>query len=84
MGMTLSRALIACLLTMLAAVIGSPLSAQDAPPAEILFTNVRVFDGSSDALSAPTNVLVRGNVIAAIGEDAAGSGPETTVIEGRG
>lgn len=84
MGMTSSRALLACLLTMLAAVFASPLSAQDAPPAEILFTNVRVFDGSSDALSAPTDVLVRGNVIAAIGEDAAGSGPETTVIEGRG
>src|SRR5262245_57627082 len=28
-----------------------------------LFQNVRIFDGKSDALSAPSNVLVRGNVI---------------------
>jgi imidazolonepropionase-like amidohydrolase len=29
----------------------------------LLFENVRVFDGKSDALSPPTNVLVRGNLI---------------------
>ena len=69
---------------MLAAVIALPLSAQDARPAEILFTNVCVFDGSADSLSAPTDVLVRGNVITAIGKDAAGSGPETAMVEGRG
>ncbi len=84
MGMTSSRTLLACLLTMLAAVFASPLSAQDALSDEILYTNVRVFDGSSDALSAPTDVLVRGNVIAAIGKEAARSGPETAVIEGCG
>ena len=84
MGMTSSRALLACLLKMLAAVIASPLSAQEALPDEILFTNVRVFDGSSNVLLAPTDVLVRGNVIAAIGEDATRSGPETAVIEGCG
>jgi imidazolonepropionase-like amidohydrolase len=28
-----------------------------------LFQNVRIFDGKSDALSAPSNVLVRGNTI---------------------
>src|SRR5262245_63284724 len=28
-----------------------------------LFSNVRIFDGKSDKLSAPTNVLVRGNKI---------------------
>ena len=28
-----------------------------------LFENVRIFDGKSAALSAPSNVLVRGNVI---------------------
>src|SRR5215475_6369544 len=28
-----------------------------------LFSNVRIFDGKSDKLSAPSNVLVRGNVI---------------------
>ena len=52
MSMMSNRALLACLLTMLAAVIASPLSAQDAPSAAIQFTNVHVFDGSSAALSA--------------------------------
>lgn len=51
--------------------------------AETLFRNVRVFDGTSPQLSAPTDVLVRGNRIAGIGGDlrpAAGA----TVIDGRG
>jgi imidazolonepropionase-like amidohydrolase len=33
------------------------------PPALILFENVRIFDGKAATLSAPTNVLVRGNLI---------------------
>src|SRR5262245_333429 len=37
--------------------------AQDTPPSTVLFENVRVFDGKSDKLSGPTNVLVRGNTI---------------------
>ncbi|PWT72250.1 MAG: hydrolase [Bacteroidetes bacterium] len=37
--------------------------AQSAPSSVTLFTNVRIFDGKSDKLSAPSNVLVRGNVI---------------------
>lgn len=50
---------------------------------EVFFRNVRVFDGSSTALSAPTNVLVRGNRIAAIGAGArAASG--ATLVEGAG
>jgi imidazolonepropionase-like amidohydrolase len=51
-----------------------------AAPPEILFTNVRVFDGKGSALSAPTSVLVRGNRIAAIG--AAAASPAATVIDG--
>ena len=34
-----------------------------------LFQNVRIFDGKSDALSPPTNVLVRGNTIEKISQD---------------
>ena len=30
---------------------------------DVLFENVRIFDGRSAALSAPSNVLVRGNLI---------------------
>jgi imidazolonepropionase-like amidohydrolase len=52
-------------------------------PAETLFTNVRVFDGQTARLSAPTSVLVRGNAIAAIGAGAAASA-NATVIDGGG
>lgn len=40
------------------------------PPTHILFENVRIFDGKgASTLSAPSNVLVRGNVIAQISTD---------------
>jgi imidazolonepropionase-like amidohydrolase len=39
-------------------------------PEQKLFQNVRIFDGKSDTLSAPMNVLVRGNAIAKITRDA--------------
>lgn len=39
------------------------------PPALILFENVRIFDGKSDALSGPMNVLIRGNTIDVISKD---------------
>lgn len=51
--------------------------------ADTLFRDVRVFDGSSSGLSAPTDVLVSGNRIARIAPaQAAPAGG--TVIEGRG
>ena len=40
--------------------------AQSPQPAALIFENVRIFDGTSDRLSAPSNVLVVGNVIKAI------------------
>jgi len=63
-----------------------PLSvpAADAPAAEVLFTDVRVFDGKSAALTSPTALLVRGNSIAAIGAAAVAAGPATTIIDGGG
>lgn len=70
------------LITLLTALLlPVPANAQSAP-AETLFRNVRVFDGTAPRLSAPTNVLVRGNVIAAIGPSAASKGAK--VIDGRG
>lgn len=51
-------------------------------PGATLFRNVRVFDGTSAQLSAPTNVLVEGNVIARIGPTV--SAPEARVIDGTG
>jgi imidazolonepropionase-like amidohydrolase len=72
------------LLIGLAGLLAAPLSAQDSGQSEIVFTDVRVFDGTSDRLSGPTKVLVRGNVIAAIGEDANPAAADAVVIEGRG
>lgn len=63
----------------------APAPAQEAPAAapEVLFRGVRVFDGHSDRLSAPTNVSIKGDTIAAIGPGVtAGSG--ALVIDGRG
>jgi len=37
--------------------------AQTAQTPTVVFQNVRIFDGRSNALSAPSNVLVRGNKI---------------------
>jgi imidazolonepropionase-like amidohydrolase len=51
---------------------------------EILFRDVRVFDGRSTALRGPTAVLVRGNRIAAIGASAVPTDPSATIIDGGG
>ena len=50
------------LLTLSLSSVGEPLQ-----PSNILFNNVRVFDGKDERLSKPTNVLVRNGLIAAIG-----------------
>jgi len=50
---------------------------------ETLFQDVRIFDGKGEELSAPTSVLVRGNLIAAIGDDLTAA-PEAAVIDGGG
>src|SRR5262245_36595236 len=52
--------------------LSAPMCAQGSAPAEqtaTLFENVRIFDGKSDTLSAPMNVLVRGNTIEKISLD---------------
>jgi len=54
-------------------------------PATTLFQNVRIFDGQSAALSAPSNVLVRGNIIASIStQPIAVDRRVDTIIEGGG
>jgi imidazolonepropionase-like amidohydrolase len=57
-----------------------------APAATTLFNNVRVFDGKSSSLSAPTNVLVRGNLIERISTApiAVDRMAATTIIDGGG
>jgi len=51
------------------------------PASDILFRNVRIFDGVSPRLSSITDVVVRGNQIAAVGPGTAAPG---RIIEGRG
>lgn len=46
--------------------LAAPVWAQQSAPSDTLIRNVRVFDGRSDRLSGNTDVLVRGNEIAAI------------------
>jgi imidazolonepropionase-like amidohydrolase len=53
-------------LAVLASALAPAVRAQPAPPAGVLFENVRIYDGRSDHLSAPSNVLVVGNVIKTI------------------
>lgn len=65
--------------TMIGQALMTPASAQ---PAEIVFKNVRVFDGVRTTLSPPTAVLIRGNTIAGIGNVTAAK--DATVIEGGG
>ena len=51
--------------------------------ADVLFENVRIFDGTSSSLSAPSSVLVRDNLIAAISTDPIAA-EDAVRIEGRG
>ena len=67
----------------LALAIGAAGAQAQTTPPETLLRNVRVFDGTGSALSAPTDVLVRGNTIAAVGAGAAAA-PGATVIAGGG
>lgn len=65
--------------------VGLPLltsPSADAQDTAVLFTDVRIFDGVGPKLSAPTIVLVRGNVIEAIGDDV--TADDARVIDARG
>jgi imidazolonepropionase-like amidohydrolase len=63
----------------------STLAQQASVPATVtLFQNVRIFNGKSDALSAPSNVLVRGNIIERISADPIAATDGTNLIAGGG
>src|SRR5262245_60801010 len=61
--------------------------AQGPTPSGVVFENVRIFDGHSDRLSAPSNVLVVGNVIKTISStpfaDPAGTSVQRIAGNGR-
>jgi imidazolonepropionase-like amidohydrolase len=52
-------------------------------PPQVLFEDVRVFDGTTDRLSQPTSVLVENNLIKSVGSGA-GAGPPAVRIDGGG
>ncbi len=59
--------------------------AQEDQQQQIVFKNVRVFDGTSDQLTGTTEVLVEGNKIKEISTGASSSAsPSATVIDGEG
>ncbi len=72
-------------LALLAGLFTGPFATAQAPNA-VVFENVRVFDGTSPRLSAPSNVLVVGNVIQAVssGPVTPPAGTEVTRIAGGG
>jgi len=49
-----------------ALVVAQPVEAQAPRPTALVIENVRIFDGTSPRLTAPSNVLVEGNVIRTI------------------
>lgn len=57
------RSLLACAAATISAASLPAVAQATSQPEAVLFNNVRVFDGKGTALSAPTNVLVRGNKI---------------------
>ena len=61
-------------------------NAQDTSRAVALINNVRIFDGRSSALSAPSNVLIRGNIIERISAEpiAANRSAGARIIDGGG
>lgn len=66
---------------------GISASAQEAPanaPIDILIQNVRIFDGKAAALSAPSNVLIHGNIITRISRDSIPAPAAGQVIDGGG
>jgi imidazolonepropionase-like amidohydrolase len=83
----ISRRIFVAALPLMAASLASAARAQDNPPAiagATLFRNVRIFDGKGASLSAPSNVLIKGNIIARISTAPIDAEPGTTVIAGGG
>ncbi len=56
----------------------------DSEPRNVLFENVRIFDGGSTKLSAPLNVLVSANTIAKISPEPVTVPPSAATIAGDG
>ena len=65
--------------------LASAARAQGNPPANAsatLFQNVHIFDGKGASLSAPSNVLIKGNIIERISTEPIIAEPGVTAIAG--
>ena len=74
-------------LTLVASLIFSTVSmAEEAKPlpTQTLFTNVKVWDGHSEKLTASTSVLIENNLIKTVGAAKSDAHAEVTVIDGAG
>ncbi|MBL8416390.1 MAG: amidohydrolase family protein [Propionivibrio sp.] len=61
-----------------------PAHAQDRSSSAVIFENVRIFDGTGDRLSGPSNVLIVGGVIKTISSAPIADPPDVTVQRLRG
>src|SRR6202045_2557443 len=84
---SVSRGCVVAALSLMALGQASAVHPQSNPSADIsatLFQNVRIFDGKGSPLSAPSNVLVKGNIIERISTEPIAAEPGVTVIAGNG
>src|SRR5450631_2829283 len=84
---SVSRRFVVAVLSLMAVGLASAVHPQSNPPADIgatLFQNVRIFDGKSGSLSAPSSVLVKGNIIERISTAPITAEPGVAVIAGNG
>jgi imidazolonepropionase-like amidohydrolase len=84
---SVSRQFVVAALSLVALGLASAARPQDNPPANViatLFRNVRIFDGKGSSLSAPSNVLVKGNIIERISTEPIAAEPGMIVIAGNG
>src|SRR5262244_2006980 len=82
-----SRRIFVAALPLMAVGLASAARAQGNPPANAsatLFQNVRIFDGKGASLSAPSNVLIKGNIIERISTEPIAAEPGVAVITGNG
>ena len=79
---SMSRRVFVAALPLMAVLLASAACAQGNPPANAsatLFQNVRIFDGKGASLSAPSNVLIKGNIIDRISTEPIAAEPGVTV-----
>jgi imidazolonepropionase-like amidohydrolase len=85
---SMSRRIFAAALPLVAVGLASAARSQGNPPENdagaTLFENVRIFDGKGASLSAPSYVLIKGNIIERISTEPIAAEPGATVVAGNG